>query len=375
LRGVNAFFSFFDSYNSISEVPADTLNAVPLDSKIKSAGWGPKKVFLSGTIVRDEGADTYYLLMNKTLYPFASVDVVNSFGLKAKSAQDVDQLFIKIYSIGHTLNALSDLPSATVFSYPNSSRLYVLDIDTDGKMSKKYIAVYSLFSRNYATNQIVRFPVSYSVPYAAQKSISTSKVIKSIIQSSVDTNPPQKESNSGSGVENGSGQTSNKGQDSSEKPSSPTTGNTGSNGQTQTSSSTPSAATSSINSVFPKTTAPIGGGSSRNDNGGPQPTVSAGTTNLSLMVTAGSSSVTPSTSVLFTIEYRNLGTGTATGVVIQEIVPTSTFFSVNGSTGSWDCADRSATGTVCLATIGSVAPGATSSIIFAITPSSSFETI
>lgn len=375
LLGVNAFYSFFSSYKNVVEVPTGTLNAVPLDLKIKSAGWGPKKVFLNGTIVRDEGAEIYYLLMNKTLYPFASVDVINSFGLRVKSAQDVDPLFINKYSIGRTLNTLSDLPVATVFKYPNSSRLYLLDRDSDGKLIKKYIAVYSLFSRNYSVNQIVRFPNNYVVPYGSQRTISTSKVIRSIIQSSADTSQPQKDLGSN---ENTGNQNEGNNQDVSVRP--PISGdnslnNQGQNQSGQTISNTSSTTSSSINSIFPRTTSPIGGGTSVNNNGGRQTTVSsaADTVNLSLMVTEASSSVTPSTSISFTIEYRNLGTGTATGVVVREVIPDNTFFYVNSSTGSWDCADRSTAGTVCLATIGSVAPGATSSIIFALTTSSSYE--
>ena len=75
---------------------------------------------------------------------------------------------------------------------------------------------------------------------------------------------------------------------------------------------------------------------------------------------------TPGGVVVYTLSYANVGNQGATGVVITETVPTYTTFDLAGSTAGWSCADNAAAGTGCTFTIGNLAAGASSSVLFAV---------
>ena len=75
---------------------------------------------------------------------------------------------------------------------------------------------------------------------------------------------------------------------------------------------------------------------------------------------------TPDGVVVYTLSYANVGNQDATGVVITETVPTYTTFDLAGSTAGWSCADNAAAGTGCTFTIGNLAAGASSSVLFAV---------
>ncbi len=93
-----------------------------------------------------------------------------------------------------------------------------------------------------------------------------------------------------------------------------------------------------------------------------------GLVNLSVSLSTPVATSSPSTTILFTMSYSNLGSGSASGVSLSTTVPSSTIFSLASSTGSWSCSDGSTPGTSCVVTIGTVAASATGSVIFAVTP-------
>jgi uncharacterized repeat protein (TIGR01451 family) len=72
--------------------------------------------------------------------------------------------------------------------------------------------------------------------------------------------------------------------------------------------------------------------------------------------------------VAYTLTYTNVGTTAATGVVITETVPANTTFNAAASVPTtWDCADGSGPGTVCITLVDSLAPNAGGTATFALT--------
>ena len=68
--------------------------------------------------------------------------------------------------------------------------------------------------------------------------------------------------------------------------------------------------------------------------------------------------------VVYTLTFTNVG-GDATGVEIEDTVPTNTTFDAAASTGGWSCADGAPAGTTCTIAVGSVSGGGGGSLVFA----------
>jgi hypothetical protein len=62
----------------------------------------------------------------------------------------------------------------------------------------------------------------------------------------------------------------------------------------------------------------------------------------------------------------NSGTGPATGVVVTETIPNNTSFDQADSSPGWSCPNGSPHGTTCTYSVGTLAPGAQSSLLFAV---------
>lgn len=78
---------------------------------------------------------------------------------------------------------------------------------------------------------------------------------------------------------------------------------------------------------------------------------------LSIAKTAGSGSVAPGASLVYTLSYQNVGPADATGVTLTETVPSNTTFSPAGSSGGWTCSPNNNPGASCTFPIPSVLGG------------------
>jgi LPXTG-site transpeptidase (sortase) family protein len=92
-------------------------------------------------------------------------------------------------------------------------------------------------------------------------------------------------------------------------------------------------------------------------------------TAIDLTISKDDGSITSSAGgvVQYTLSYRNDGNSPASGVIITEIVPANTTFNAGASTSGWSCADGSPAGTTCTFTVGTLNPGSSGSVIFAVT--------
>lgn len=70
--------------------------------------------------------------------------------------------------------------------------------------------------------------------------------------------------------------------------------------------------------------------------------------------------------LVYTLTVRNVGNQDATGVVIEETVPSGTTFAPASSTSGWTCTPDNQAGSVCTFSAGALAAGATVSVQFAV---------
>jgi uncharacterized repeat protein (TIGR01451 family) len=74
----------------------------------------------------------------------------------------------------------------------------------------------------------------------------------------------------------------------------------------------------------------------------------------------------PGDVVVYEIEYKNVGLTQATGVVMTETVPLHTVFYAAESSSGWSCPNASPAGTKCIYNVGTLAPGASGKVEFAV---------
>jgi uncharacterized repeat protein (TIGR01451 family) len=79
------------------------------------------------------------------------------------------------------------------------------------------------------------------------------------------------------------------------------------------------------------------------------------------------SSITPGGTLVFRIDFANVGSATATGVVVTETVPDHTRFNAGASNAGWSCANLSPPGTMCTHAWPDLAPNAQGTLFFAVT--------
>ena len=82
---------------------------------------------------------------------------------------------------------------------------------------------------------------------------------------------------------------------------------------------------------------------------------------LTLSKSDGAGATAPGNTLVYQLTYTNQGNQAATGVVLNETLPTHTTFVQGTSTNGWNC-----TGTSCQFTVGTVAAGATATVNFAV---------
>ena len=93
-------------------------------------------------------------------------------------------------------------------------------------------------------------------------------------------------------------------------------------------------------------------------------TVSDQAPDLSLVKDDGGASTTPGGGVIYTLNYANVGSLAATGVLITETVPANTRFDAPASSGGWTCSPDNLPGAVCTLPLGSLAVGASGTAQF-----------
>jgi uncharacterized repeat protein (TIGR01451 family) len=75
----------------------------------------------------------------------------------------------------------------------------------------------------------------------------------------------------------------------------------------------------------------------------------------------------PGDTVVYVLNYQNVGNQNATGVSISETVPANTVFNAGASTAGWSCTPDNNPGASCTLNIGALAAGASGSANFAVT--------
>jgi uncharacterized repeat protein (TIGR01451 family) len=95
---------------------------------------------------------------------------------------------------------------------------------------------------------------------------------------------------------------------------------------------------------------------------------------LQLTITDGGTMTSSGSTIVYTLEYSNVGPQGATGGVITQIVPANSTFNAGTSTPGWSCIDGAAAGATCQFNLGSIPAGASGTVQFAVTVVSSLPT-
>lgn len=87
---------------------------------------------------------------------------------------------------------------------------------------------------------------------------------------------------------------------------------------------------------------------------------------LKITKTDNALGTTPGSVINYTLFYTNAGNQGATGVVITDGVPANTTFYAAESSAGWTCSDGAAAGASCTYSVGSLAAGASGSVLYAV---------
>jgi uncharacterized repeat protein (TIGR01451 family) len=82
---------------------------------------------------------------------------------------------------------------------------------------------------------------------------------------------------------------------------------------------------------------------------------------------SSNSTLTPGGTIIFRLDFANVGSGTATGVVVIETVPDHTRFNAGSSSAAWSCPDLSPPTTICTHAWPDLPPDAQGTLFFAVT--------
>ena len=88
---------------------------------------------------------------------------------------------------------------------------------------------------------------------------------------------------------------------------------------------------------------------------------------LTIVKDDGGVSSTPGGTIVWTLDYANVGNQDATGVELTDTVPANSTFNAGASTAGWMCAPNTNPGSVCTLAIGALAAGDNGSATFAVT--------
>lgn len=88
---------------------------------------------------------------------------------------------------------------------------------------------------------------------------------------------------------------------------------------------------------------------------------------LTLVKDDGGASTVPGGTVVYTLDYANVGNQDATGVELTDTVPVGTSFAAVASTPGWSCIPDGSAGSTCTLAIGALAAGDNASALFAVT--------
>ena len=80
----------------------------------------------------------------------------------------------------------------------------------------------------------------------------------------------------------------------------------------------------------------------------------------------GGATTVPGGTVVWTLDYQNVGNQDATGVVFSDTVPANTVFNPAASTAGWTCLPNNTAGSSCTFSLGTVTAGTSDSISFAV---------
>jgi len=87
---------------------------------------------------------------------------------------------------------------------------------------------------------------------------------------------------------------------------------------------------------------------------------------LRIIKTDGGVTAAPGDTVVWTLDYENVGDQDATGVEITETVPANSSFDAGASTAGWNCVPDASAGSACMLTIGDLDVGDSGQALFAV---------
>ena len=88
---------------------------------------------------------------------------------------------------------------------------------------------------------------------------------------------------------------------------------------------------------------------------------------LTIVKDDGGVSSTPGGTIVWTLDYANVGNQDATGVELSDTVPANSTFNAGASTAGWSCVPNTSPGSLCTLAIGALAAGDNGSATFAVT--------
>jgi hypothetical protein len=159
----NRFFSFFETWSSVTFVDKAVLNAIP-DDGTGFLPLGPRVDLETGSLVKLQTKSDVYLISEKKANPIANEQVFTSLGMSSQEVEEVANETLAKYQIQTNLiKTLADLPESSVFKYANNPEVYILKKEGE-QVLKAHVASMDVLSVLARPDRILVLPsdITYS---------------------------------------------------------------------------------------------------------------------------------------------------------------------------------------------------------------------
>ncbi|GEM_PF-782316 len=164
IKNAETYFTWFASWSDVSVIPLGTLTSIP-DDKLFFLPLGPRYRPTYGALIKTPYDPKVYVLINDTKYWITDEAVFTGLNYQSSWIEDVDSRLLDYYATGSEITDTTQHPPFTLIKYPNNPKVYRLELDNDGVLTKRWIVNESAFKAlKFRGDRIITIPATTIYP-------------------------------------------------------------------------------------------------------------------------------------------------------------------------------------------------------------------